>query len=125
MAAGGPAAVMGVPGMNRPASAKVELANLVGKIHLLTGKPLALNLSDEQRRKVQEQIAGLDNLEDLGEEDAQKRRETAPVHAWKRSLRLRRTAQWLRRSSDTIPSGEWAASARRATLPPRSRQWRR
>lgn len=73
MAAGGPGPGRGRGGRGGQASAKVQLANLVGKIHLLTGKPLALRLSDEQRRKVREQLAGLDQLEDLGEEDAQKR----------------------------------------------------
>ena len=73
MAAGGPAPGMPMPGMGGQASSKVQLASLVGKIHLLTEKPLALKLSDEQRRKVWEQLAGLDRLEDLGEEDARKR----------------------------------------------------
>jgi len=74
VAAGGPMPGTGMPpGMGGPPSARLQQATLVGKIDLLTGKPLALKLSDEQRRKVREQLAGLDKLDALGEEDAQKR----------------------------------------------------
>jgi hypothetical protein len=69
---GGPGPGMRAPGRAQT-SAKVQLADLVGKIDRLTAKPLALTLDDEQRRKVREQLAGLDSLNDLGEEDAQKR----------------------------------------------------
>jgi hypothetical protein len=58
---GGP----GGPGGFRPPSPKTMLANLVVKIDQLTAKPLQLKLDDDQKKKIQEQIDGLEKLEEL------------------------------------------------------------
>jgi hypothetical protein len=57
----------------RGPSPKNQLASLVTKLDQLTGKPLGLNLTDEQRTKIREQIQGLGDAEDLSDEEAQKR----------------------------------------------------
>jgi hypothetical protein len=49
------------------------LSFLVTKVEALTGKPLALQLSDEQKKKVREQLQGLEGQENLSDEDAKKR----------------------------------------------------
>ncbi len=68
--------MMAMPGMGRGGkggmggmgtSVQTQLANLVAKLDLLTGKPLQLSLTDKERAAVREQLAGLadnDNLED-------------------------------------------------------------
>jgi hypothetical protein len=52
----------------------MQLATLVTKFdELLTAKPPALNLSAEQKAKIGEQLKGLDEAEELKDEDAKKR----------------------------------------------------
>jgi hypothetical protein len=52
---------------------KPQLALLVDRLALLTGKPVGISLSDEQKKKVLEQIDGLEAKTSLDAEDAQKR----------------------------------------------------
>ncbi len=61
----------GMGGM-RPNS-KNDLANLVTKLDVLTRKPLAVTLTDEQKQKVREHLAGLDKEDKLSEDEAKKR----------------------------------------------------
>ena len=53
--------------------AKTQLASLVAKLDQLTQKPLAVNLTDEQKKKVREQLQGLGDQDDLSDDDAKKR----------------------------------------------------
>jgi hypothetical protein len=57
----------------RGPSARNQLAALVAKLDQLTGKPLAVQLSDEQRAKLREQLEGLDAKDELSDDDAKKR----------------------------------------------------
>lgn len=57
----------------RPANSKNQLVDLVSKIDQMTAKPLNLSLTEEQRKKVHEQIQGLETLIELTEDDAKKR----------------------------------------------------
>jgi hypothetical protein len=71
---GGPPGAGGKGGMGgRGPSPKIQLMMLVNKLEALTGKPLALQLNDEQKKKVQEQLQGLEGKDDLADEDAKKR----------------------------------------------------
>lgn len=70
-ALGGPGG--GGPGGGRGPSPKVQLANLVDKLELLTRAPLKIDLNDEQRAKIKEQLEGLAEADDLPAEEAQKR----------------------------------------------------
>src|SRR5438046_2506304 len=71
---GGPGGPMGgAPPGGRPPTAKSQLASLVTKLDQLTRKPLTVSLNEEQRKKLREQLRGLDESEDLAEEDAKKR----------------------------------------------------
>jgi gas vesicle protein len=54
-------------------SPKRQLASLVTKLDQLTEKPLTIKLSDEQKAKIAEQLAGLDKAEDLADGDAKMR----------------------------------------------------
>ncbi len=56
----------------RPSS-KAQLASLVGKLELLTSKPLTLELNAEQRQQVRKQLEGLADKEELSDEEAKKR----------------------------------------------------
>lgn len=63
-------------GMGRGPNPKLQLASLVAKLDLVTGNAPTIQLTDEQRKKVQEQLRGLDAAEDLSADDAQKRLDT-------------------------------------------------
>lgn len=63
-------------GMGRGPNPKLQLASLVGKLDLVTGNAPTVRLTDEQRKKVQEQLRGLDAAEDLSADEAQKRLDT-------------------------------------------------
>jgi hypothetical protein len=52
---------------------KSRLAALVTKLDDLTSKPLELTLSEDQKKKVREQIKDLDQKEELSDEEAKKR----------------------------------------------------
>ncbi len=54
-------------------SAKSQLNTLVAKLDILTQKPLTVNLDDAQKKQVQEQLKGLDALDELTEADAKQR----------------------------------------------------
>ncbi len=80
----GPTGVMARPGMmgrgmggrggrGGGPSAKMQLAGLVTKIDQLTQKPLSVSLNDEKRAKLREQLAGLDKMEELSDDEAKKR----------------------------------------------------
>ena len=70
---GGKGGGMGKGGGGGGPSAKLQLSFLVTKLEALTGKPLAVQLNDEQKKKVREQLQGLEGQEDLADEDAKKR----------------------------------------------------
>jgi hypothetical protein len=71
--AGGGGIRMGGRGGGQSANPMNELAALVTKLDVLTRKPLTLNLTDEQRAKVREQLQGLDTAKELSDEEAKKR----------------------------------------------------
>jgi len=75
MPGGGPPGMGGMGGMKGP-SPKNQLASLVTKLDLLSQKPLAVNLTGDQKKRVREQLQGLDAKEDLSDEDAKKRLDT-------------------------------------------------
>lgn len=78
MAPPGGAPGAGAPkgGMGRGPNPKLQLASLIAKLDLVTGKAPTIELSQEQRKQVQQQLQGLDAAEDLPEEDARKRLDT-------------------------------------------------
>ena len=63
----------GMGGMGGGAQPKAQLAGLVDKLDLLTAKPLAIQLTDEQRAKIAEQLKGLDQAKELTDEEAKKK----------------------------------------------------
>ena len=82
-AGGGPQGMKGPgggPGMAgggaRGPSSKSQLASLVAKLDLLTGKPLRLELTDDQKAKIREQLDGLAERDSLGDDEAKTRLET-------------------------------------------------
>jgi hypothetical protein len=80
MGGGGPGGAakggMGAGKGGRGPNPKNQLAALVAKLDLVTGKPPAVQLNDDQKKKVQEQLKGLDAADELNEEDAKKRLDT-------------------------------------------------
>ena len=72
MGGGAPGGGGGGPGGGggRGSVSKTQLATLVGKVDVLTEKPLALQLTDEQRQAMKEQLKGLADAEDLSDDDA-------------------------------------------------------
>jgi hypothetical protein len=81
------------PGARGPNSS--QLAALVITLERLTGKPLIVKLSEEQRAKLREELKGLDEKDELSEEDSKKRvdaileiikddRETLEAAGWTR-----------------------------------------
>jgi hypothetical protein len=54
-------------------TSKALLAMLVAKLDVLTAKPLKVELTDDQRAKVREQLKGLVGEEDLSDDDAKDR----------------------------------------------------
>jgi len=54
-------------------SSKAQLAMLVAKLDVLTAKPLTLDLTDDQRAKVREELKGLVGEDDLSDDDAKER----------------------------------------------------
>lgn len=63
----------GMMGFGRGPTAKDQLAVLVAKLDQLTDKPITLHLNDAQRKKVAEQLQGLEEPKELSDEDAKKR----------------------------------------------------
>src|SRR6202011_5651723 len=76
--AGGGGRAGGAPGGGRGGgpSSKVQLVALVTKLEQLTSKPLSVNLNQEQQEKLREELNGLDNQDELSEDDAKKRLES-------------------------------------------------
>lgn len=67
---------MGKGGMGKKGGGpnpKTQLVALVAKLDQLSQKPLTVQLTADQKKKVQEQLAGLDSKDDLDESDAKKR----------------------------------------------------
>jgi hypothetical protein len=60
-------------GAGKGPSSKTQLANLVGKLEVLTKKPLSITLDDERKKGVREQLERLDKLDELSEDDAKRR----------------------------------------------------
>jgi hypothetical protein len=54
-------------------TSKAYLTMLVAKLDVLTAKPLSVELTDDQRAKVREQLKGLAGEDDLSEDDAKER----------------------------------------------------
>lgn len=67
--AGGAPGGKGGGGAKGP-SAKVQLAQLVGKLETLTKKPLAVEFSADQKKEVKSLLADLDSQESLNDEEA-------------------------------------------------------
>jgi hypothetical protein len=63
----------GMGGAGRGPSARAQLVRLVSKLDQLTGEGLTIRLTDEQKAKLAEQLAGLDKLEELKDDEADKR----------------------------------------------------
>lgn len=63
-------------GGGRGPNPKAQLATLVTKLDQLSGKPLHLALTPEQKKKVDEQLQKLDEEKELKEDDAKKRLDT-------------------------------------------------
>lgn len=60
----------GGPGGGGGPNYKIQLAVLINKLDVLTEKPLTVQLSDEQRKVVKEQLTGLADEEELSDDDA-------------------------------------------------------
>jgi hypothetical protein len=76
MRGGGPMGGGGGPvggGGGRQASSKAQLASLVVKLDQLANNTLTLRLTDEQRKKIRTQLAGLETQEDLSEDEAKEK----------------------------------------------------
>jgi hypothetical protein len=71
---GGPmgAAGGGMPGGRQPNS-KAQLASLVVKLDQLANNSLSIRLTDEQRKKIRTQLAGLEEKEDLSDDEAKQK----------------------------------------------------
>jgi hypothetical protein len=60
-------------GGGRGPSPKTQLAGLVDKLDVLTGKPLAIELAPERKAKIAEVLKGLDDKMELTDEDAKRK----------------------------------------------------
>ncbi|MCI0641603.1 MAG: hypothetical protein L0Y72_25300 [Gemmataceae bacterium] len=75
MMGGGKKGGQGQGGPKGP-SPKTQLVSFIGKLDVLSVKPLTVQLSDEQKSKILEQIKGLDDEDELTDDEATKRLET-------------------------------------------------
>jgi hypothetical protein len=57
---------------SQTANPKGQLAALVAKLDVLTRKPLSVQLKDEQKAKIRDQLKGLEDKDEIREEDAKK-----------------------------------------------------
>ena len=64
---------VGGRGNGRGPTPKMQLVALVVKLDQLTGKPLTIPLDDAKQAKLRKELAGLEELQDLSDEEAQKR----------------------------------------------------
>ncbi|MCI0381044.1 MAG: hypothetical protein L0215_25960 [Gemmataceae bacterium] len=76
MGGGGMAGGKGGPGGPKGPSPKTQLVSFIGKLDVLSVKPLTIKLSDEQKSKILEQIKGLDDEDELSDDEATKRLES-------------------------------------------------
>ncbi len=60
-------------GAARGPSPKSQLATLVTKLDQLTAKPLAINFTADEKKKVREHLSGLSAKDEISDEDAKKR----------------------------------------------------
>jgi hypothetical protein len=60
-------------GPDGPPSPRSQLATLVTKLDQLTREPLTVKLNDEQKAKLGEQLAGLEKMDSISEDEAKKR----------------------------------------------------
>jgi hypothetical protein len=63
----------GPGGFGGPPNYKMQLANLVGKLDVLTDKPLAIRLDKEQQQEVKKVLDGLDKQDELSDDDAKEK----------------------------------------------------
>lgn len=70
---GGMGGMMGMMGGGGGSNSKNQLVALVTKLDQLTGRPLELRLSDDQKATVRDELQGLDEVSILGEEQAKAR----------------------------------------------------
>jgi len=76
---GGPGGQAGPAGQGRGGRGgntdanKTRLASLVAKLDVLTQKPLSINLNEEQQKKLQAELKGLDEKEQLSTEECDER----------------------------------------------------
>jgi hypothetical protein len=82
-------------GRGRGPNSKNDLASLVGKLDLLTRKPLAVTLTEDQKQKVREQLKGLEEPKELTEGEAKKRLD-ALVEILKDQRETLKNAGWPR-----------------------------
>jgi hypothetical protein len=68
-AGGGP----GGPGGGGGARSRTQLAQLVGKLDVLTAKPLSITLTPEEKQEVRKILDGLEAKEELTEEEAKEK----------------------------------------------------
>jgi hypothetical protein len=61
----------GKGGGGNPFGPKFQLTTLVTKLDLLTKKPLSVELTPDQKKQIQEQLAGLETADTLSNEEAQ------------------------------------------------------
>ena len=66
-------------GKGKEPDGRGQLITLVAKLDLLTGKPLQLDLSAEQKSKLREQLSGLTKLDELPDAEARKRTDALVV----------------------------------------------
>jgi hypothetical protein len=66
---GAPGGARGGGGPN----SKAQLVALVTKLEQLTSKPLSVNLNEEQQAKLREELKGLNEKDDLSDDEAKKR----------------------------------------------------
>ena len=67
---GGPGGRGGPGGPGGGPNYKQQLATLVTKLDVLTEKPLTIQLSDDQRKVVKEELKGLEDADELSDDDA-------------------------------------------------------
>lgn len=70
---GGPGGPGGPGGAPRGPNVKNQLAALVVKLDQLTGKPLSVELTSEEKKKIQELLVGLEHPNVLSDEDAKQK----------------------------------------------------
>jgi hypothetical protein len=91
-------------GAPRGPSPKVLIAGLVTKLDQLTQKPLTIKLTDEQKKKVREQLQGLSEKDDLSDDEAK--------------IRLDALKEILKDNADTLEAAGYRFSTPGGGPPP-------